>query len=96
MKGVIFCEECAPKMHELGDIAYEMYFDICYGYFNEEKCYELDMRSYSGLSVIIHFLEINNYIVTTEADINKIKAKPLGIKKNHSWVSPYYEICFCE
>lgn len=80
MLKISFCAKCHSHLWKFGGVAVESYEQICYEYINERQPLEVD-ESCSRTHQLVKFLELKNYILTTEIG-NVVMVKPLGYQSD--------------
>lgn len=95
MLTIIYCDRCKDSLLEYGEIAFTLFSFICDQFFKNDPL-EISTNiedSIHGYSMIVRFLELKGFVLTTESGVESIQVKPLGF---HCFGDNDWKVCrFC-
>lgn len=100
MLEIKYCGICTAALCQKGELLFSVFEHICEHFIFTGKPYviysESDMDS-PGYPEIIKYLELNNYVVTTEGRNKTLLVKPIGCKcVQHKNNDVYCTVCMKE
>jgi hypothetical protein len=82
MLEVLYCCKCQEHLNEYGEFASDVFIGICNFYLLYERPFlistDIHVQNH-GLLEVLRFLELKNYVISTEWEKELISFKPLGV-----------------